>query len=190
MRTKDEEKIEALFQATVNLVNEIGFAASSVSKIAKEAQVSPATLYVYYKNKEDLLVSTYVAIKRELSQAVLQDFDESRPIRDTLRLVWRNLFDHISRHLDHFRYMEQFGNSPYTDRVDHSMLERFLEPLFRVVQRGIDEKIIKNVDRDILGVFIWHPVMVLANPRHCKSFEITDENIEDAFTMSWDAIKL
>jgi AcrR family transcriptional regulator len=190
MRTKDEEKIAALFQATVKLVNEIGFAASSVSKIASEAKVSPATLYVYHKNKEDLLVSTYVAIKRELSRAVLQDFDEDRPIRDTLRLVWRNLFNHIASHLDHFRYMEQFGNSPYTDLVDHTILERFLEPLFRVVQRGIDEKIIKDVDRDILGVFIWHPVMVLANPRHCKSFQITDKNIEDAFTMSWDAIKL
>jgi AcrR family transcriptional regulator len=190
MRTKDAEKIEALFQATVKLVNEIGFAACSVSKIANEAQVSPATLYVYYKNKEDLLVSTYVAIKRELSQSALRDFDASRPIRDTLRLVWRNLFDHISSNLDHFRYMEQFGNSPYTELVDHSILERFLTPLFRVVQRGIDEKIIKDVDRDILGVFIWHPIMVLANPHHCKSFEITDKNIEDAFTMSWDAIKL
>jgi AcrR family transcriptional regulator len=190
MRTKDEEKIEALFQATVKLVNEIGFAASSVSKIAKEAQVSPATLYVYHKNKEDLLVSTYVAIKRELSRAVLQNLDEDRPIRDTLRRVWYNLFNHISSHLDHFRYMEQFGNSPYTDLVDHTILERFLEPLFRVVQRGIDEKIIKDVDRDILGVYIWHPVTVLANPRHCKSFKITAKNIEDAFTMSWDAIKL
>jgi AcrR family transcriptional regulator len=190
MRTKDEEKIAALFNATVKLVNEIGFAASSVAKIAGQANVSPATLYVYYENKEALLVSTYVEIKREMSRAALQDLNEERPIRDTLRLVWNNLFDHISHNLDHFRYMEQFGNSPYTDLIDHGILERFLEPLFRVVQRGIDEKIIKDVDRDILGVFIWFPVMVLANPRHCKSFEITDKNIEDAFTMSWDAIKL
>ena len=51
MRTKCEEKQEALFEATVKLVNEIGFAASSVAKIAKEANVSAATLYIYYKNK-------------------------------------------------------------------------------------------------------------------------------------------
>jgi AcrR family transcriptional regulator len=190
MRTKDEEKIAALFEATVKVVNEIGFAASSVSKIAKEAKVSPATLYVYYENKEALLVSTYVAIKRELSEVVLRDFDETRPIRDTLRLIWRNLFEHISNHLDYFRYMEQFSNSPYTELVDHATLEGFFEPLFRVIQRGIAEKIIKNVNRDTLGVFIWQPVLVLANPRLCKHFEITEKNIEDAFTMAWDAIKL
>ena len=64
MRTKDDVKQEALVEATVKLVNQIGFAASSVAKIAKEAGVSPATLYIYYKNKEDLLVSTYVEIKK------------------------------------------------------------------------------------------------------------------------------
>ncbi len=189
MRTKDDDKIEALFQATIKLVNEIGFVASSVSKIAKEAKVSPATLYVYYENKEALLVSTYVEIKRGLSQAVLRDFDESRPIRDILRRVWFNMFAQISSHLDYFRYAEQFANSPYADLVDKASLERFFEPLFRVIQRGIDQKIIKDVDKNILTVFIWHPIMVLANPHHCRSFEITDDNIEEAFTMAWDAIK-
>ena len=63
MRQKDELKQDAIIHATVRLVNEIGFAASSVSKIAKAANVSPATIYIYYKNKEDLLVSTYISIK-------------------------------------------------------------------------------------------------------------------------------
>ena len=50
MRTKDDQKKEALFKATIKLVNEIGFASSSVSKIAKEANVSPSTIYVFFKN--------------------------------------------------------------------------------------------------------------------------------------------
>ena len=58
MRTKDEFKQDALLKATIKLVNEIGFVSSSVSKIAKEAEISPATIYIYYKNKEDLLIST------------------------------------------------------------------------------------------------------------------------------------
>ena len=58
MRTKDEGKQDAIIKATIKLVNEIGFVSSSVAKIAKEANVSPATIYVYYQNKEDLLIST------------------------------------------------------------------------------------------------------------------------------------
>ncbi|MBU0970455.1 MAG: TetR/AcrR family transcriptional regulator; helix-turn-helix transcriptional regulator [Proteobacteria bacterium] len=48
------------------------FAASSVSKIAKEAGVSPATIYVYHKNKEDLLVSTYIEIKKNMGLAMIE----------------------------------------------------------------------------------------------------------------------
>ena len=75
MRVKDQDKQTALFEATVKTVNEMGFVAASVSKIAKEANVSPATLYVYYDNKEDLLVSTYIEIKKNFSRAILKDFD-------------------------------------------------------------------------------------------------------------------
>jgi AcrR family transcriptional regulator len=77
VRIKDDIKQEALFEATVKLVNKIGFAASSVSKIAKEACVSPATIYVYHKNKEDLLVSTYIQIKKNIGSAIHEDFDDS-----------------------------------------------------------------------------------------------------------------
>ena len=75
MRVRDENKQRALMEAAITVVNEIGLASSSVSKIAKEAGVSPATIYIYHKNKEDLLVSTYVQIKRDLAEAFLGTYN-------------------------------------------------------------------------------------------------------------------
>lgn len=190
MRTKDDRKQEALFLATIKLVNQIGFAASSVSKIAKEAGVSPATLYVYFDNKEDLLVSTYVEIKLSMGAAILEGFDEERPIRDIFQKVWQNTFVYVSANKDEFRYAEQFANSPYSDQVDKVKIQESFEPLLQVVQKGIDQKIIKDVSLDIFGAFMFHPVMVLANPSHCKTFEATKENVEMAFAMAWDAVRL
>ncbi len=190
MRTRDNEKQKALFRATVKLINEIGFAASSVSKIAKEAGVSPATMYVYYKNKEDLLVSTYMDIKQNLSNAMLERFDETRPIRDTFQTVWFNMFEYISRHPESFQFTEQFAHSPYGLEVDKEEIENYFAPLIQVLQRGIDEKIIKNVDFDILTAFMFYPIMVLANTKLCAHLELSPDNIETAFNMAWDAIKL
>lgn len=190
MRTKDEGKQAALFEATVKLVNEIGFAASSVSKIAKEADVSPATIYVYYKNKEDLLVSTYVEIKRNLSRAILKEFDESQPIRDILKGVWFHMFAYISKNSSYFQFAEQFSNSPYNELVNKEDVEKYFEPLIRVIQRGIELKIIKDVHPDILAAFIFYPVMVLSNSRLCRNLKLGPDTVETAFTMAWDAIKL
>lgn len=190
MRTKDEQKREALFEATVKLVNEIGFASSSVSKIAKEAVVSPSTIYVFFKNKEDLLVSTYLEIKRNMAEALLEDFDDKRPIRDIMRSVWYSIFDYISNNPEYFEYIEQFANSPYESLVDKEALDRYFIPILGAMERGIEQKIIKDVKRDLLSAFMWSPISRLANPRLCHGLDLNDDDLETAFTMAWDAIKL
>lgn len=189
MRTKDDGKQAALFEATVKLVNEIGFSASSVSKIAREAGVSPATIYVYYKNKEALLVSTYIDIKKDLSHAILDDFDSTLPIRDALKNVWFNLFQYISGHPEYFQYMEQFANTPFSSLVNKEEVEQYFRPVLKVLQQGIEQKIIKNVSFDILKAFVFHPIMVLSNTRLCQDFELNEDNIDTAFSLAWDAIR-
>lgn len=190
MRVKDEIKQEALFKATVKLVNEIGFASSSVAKIAKQAGISPATVYIYYKNKEDLLVSTYMDIKREYTQTMLKGFDDSLPIRDIIRKVWFNLFDYIANRPEDFHFTEQFANSPYYDLVDMEEINQMLLPIVQVIQRGIEQKIIKDVKFDIIAAFGFFPIYTLANPKLCVQFEKSELDIETAFTLAWDAIKL
>ena len=190
MRTKDVKKKEALFEATVKLVNEIGFASSSVSKIAKEANVSSSTIYVFFENKEDLLVSTYVELKRRMSDALLDDFDDKLPIRDIIKGVWFSTFKYISNNLKYYDYLEQFANSPYSSLVDREILEKEFAPIIRVIERGIEQKIIKNVDLHILTAFLYNPISRLANPRLCQGLEMNEQDLEIAITMAWDAIKL
>lgn len=190
MRTKDEQKKEALFKATVKLVNEIGFASSSVSKIAKEASVSSSTIYVFFKNKEDLLVSTYMELKHKLSEALLRDFDDTLPIRDIIKGTWFRTFEYISNNLDDYDYIQQFASSPYSSLVDKEALEKEYMPIISAFKRGIDQKIIKDVDMNLLGAFIFNPIERLANPRLCHDLEMDEPNLEMAFSMAWDAIKL
>lgn len=189
MRFKDEDKQEALFKATIKVVNEIGFASSSVAKIAKEAGISPATIYIYYKNKEDLLVSTYVDIKINLSQALIKDFDHSQPIRDIFRKIWMNGFAYVSKHREQFNFTEQFANSPFSELVNKAELEKYFESLAAVFQRGVREKILKDVDFELFQIFVFHPMMILSNKRLCSQVKLTEENIDRAFNMAWDAIK-
>ena len=176
--------------ATITVVNDIGFAASSVAKIAQSAGVSPATLYVYFKNKDDLLVSTYLEIKQGMGAAMLEGFDEDLPVHDIFRRVGNNTFAYVRENQAEFRYAEQFSNSPYSEQVNKLRVPESFEPLLRVIRKAIDQKIIKDVSLDVIGAFLLHPIMVLANPNHCKAFEATGENIEMAFRMAWDALRL
>lgn len=190
MRIKDELKQAAIIKATVKLVNEIGFVSASVAKIAKEANVSPASIYVYYKNKEDLLVSTYLDIKKQLSEAMLVDYDESRPVRDIFETMWLNTFRFISKNKALFQFAEQFSNSPYSGLVDPKEVDKYYKPMTHVLKRGIKQKIIKDVHHDMLTAFIFYPIAYLSNPRLCRKIKLTNKNVKSAFNLAWDAIKL
>ena len=48
---------EVILHATAKIMNEKGFAKSSISEIAKEAGVKDPVIYQYFKGKEDLLFS-------------------------------------------------------------------------------------------------------------------------------------
>ena len=190
MRNKDLQKQDAIINAAVELVNEIGFASSSVSKIAKKANVSPATLYIYYENKEDLLVSTYVELKKKMSRQLLKGFDENKPLRDIFYTVWKNAFEFIAENRSFYKYSEQFANSPYTELVNHDLLEKHFEPLLNILKKGIEQKVIKDVPFEILTAFMFYPATVISNSKMCAGVELNDELIETSFGLAWDAIKL
>lgn len=189
MRIKDEEKRRALFEATIKVVHELGFASSSVSKIAKEAGVSPSTLYIYHKNKEDLLAATYMEVKRAMGQILGGEFNESTPVYDVLQPVWRQMFEYTIAKPLHYRYVEQFTNSPYMALIDQTDLQQYSCSILQVIQRGIEQKIIKDVDQSFLAAFLFHPIPFLANARIQQGRVMTEAEIKTAFTMAWDAIK-
>ena len=149
VRYKDEQKKESIIKATIMLVNDIGFVSSSVSKIAKEANVSPATIYIYFKNKEDLLVCTYIEIKKKIGKALLKDFDDTLSIRDILLRTWKNGFFFMSENQDLLQFTEQFSYSPYGELVDKKEVEKYFEPIVKVLQTAIEQEIIKNVSAKI-----------------------------------------
>lgn len=188
MRHKDDAKKAALSRSVVATVNELGFASSSIQKIAKRAGVSPATLYVYHENKEDLLVSTYLELKQELSDRLMADFTAQRPLREALGDYWRALFDYVSEHPDRYRFMDQFSSSPLMSRVDPEVLEAPYLPLYAGLETGIEMGVVRPLPRPTLLAFILAPAVFLAQSRLGTSFEASPANIRAAFDVAWDAV--
>ena len=59
MRNKNEDKHQRILDAAVKVFARKGFYQSKVSEIAKTAGVADGTIYLYFKNKEDLLISVF-----------------------------------------------------------------------------------------------------------------------------------
>ena len=72
MRQKDEDKQRRIKEAMVNLILREGIDGTSVSKIAREAGVSAATIYVYYDSKEAMLAEVFREYSRQPYQYVMR----------------------------------------------------------------------------------------------------------------------
>lgn len=59
MGKKKGPKYEQIIEAAVKVIAKNGYHQAQVSKIAKEAGVADGTIYLYFKNKEDILISLF-----------------------------------------------------------------------------------------------------------------------------------
>lgn len=59
MARRTSEKYDAILEAAIRVMAEYGYHRAQVSKIAKEAKVADGTIYLYFENKEDLLISIF-----------------------------------------------------------------------------------------------------------------------------------
>ena len=74
--SKNEDKHQRIINAALKVFAKKGFYNSRVSEIAKEAEVADGTIYLYFKNKDDILISVFETemvkmisnMKKELSK--------------------------------------------------------------------------------------------------------------------------
>jgi len=191
MRHKDKNKRDAIFRATVQLLNEVGFADISMSKIARHANVSPSTIYVYFDSKDDMLRKLYLDVKEKMSRQMTQHLDESISIKDAHRWIMRDLLDFILNNKDYFLFMEQFTSSPMVDKLclrDASAVT--IGSLHEFIERGKREKLFKPFDNLLLLSYCYFPIVRLAQAHFNQESEVTEESLDAVIQMSWDAIKV
>ncbi|MCD6571621.1 MAG: TetR/AcrR family transcriptional regulator [Deltaproteobacteria bacterium] len=82
---KGEEKYKAILKAAKGVFAREGFYNSKVSEIAKEARVADGTIYLYFKNKEDILISLFEEELTRIIKLVKGELEQVSDPRDKLR---------------------------------------------------------------------------------------------------------
>lgn len=90
---KDEKKHQRILKAAVKVFAEKGFYSSRVSEIAKEANVADGTIYLYFKNKDDILISLF---EEEFGQIVENMRKELEKGKDPLQKIRLFAIMHLS----------------------------------------------------------------------------------------------
>lgn len=149
MVKRDKPKYKQIIDAAVIVIAENGYHQAQVSKIAKEANVADGTIYLYFKNKEDILISVFrekMAIFVDNVQIILnQDIDTSEKL---LKMI-DNHFQVLNedRNLAIVTQLElRQSNKELRFRINE-VLKEYLSLLDAILKEGIDkEELNKDLD--------------------------------------------
>jgi len=90
---KSEHKHQKIIQAAIKVFARKGFYNARVSEIAKEAEVADGTIYLYFKNKDDILISLFEEEMRKLINNMKEDLAKQK---DPIEKIRRFASNHLS----------------------------------------------------------------------------------------------
>ncbi|PKP13487.1 MAG: TetR family transcriptional regulator [Bacteroidetes bacterium HGW-Bacteroidetes-3] len=190
-RTKSNEKRIALLNATLYLVNNNGFHDAPMSKIAKMAGVSPATIYIYFENKQDLINQLYLENKASFSEAAFKDYAVNLSVKNGFELIWRNIAHYKLNQIEEANFLSQCDNiATMVDEESRQEGLKNLQPLLDLWERGQKEGIIKNISPYLLYAYTIYPLAFLMTMQKRNDFELTETNLSEAFDSAWNTIKI
>jgi AcrR family transcriptional regulator len=168
MRKKDDEKQKNIKKAVIKCILEQGFHGASISKIAKEAGVSPATVYIYYENKDVMLQEIYLEYSEKIFYYLLSNITKDMNGKKLIEILMRGYYDYIHEHEDIFHFVEQFAGCPALSNQCEVM--KGIYSIHNLFDDMKSKKILKNFRNDTLLAVIFSPVKAISI-NHCSSEE-------------------
>jgi len=179
-------------QATLELIAEQGFHGTSMAEIAEKAGVAAGTIYRYFESKEMLISELHRDLEEKISVTLREGYPFEQPLRERFLYLIRELLRYFIKNPLHFRYMEQYFNSPYGISMHRDRLlgksgnHDFLWDIF---EQGIEQQVLKELPKAVLFSLAFGPMIILMRD-HILGFIIMDDVLIKQFTEScWDAIK-
>lgn len=149
MAKRKGQKYEQIIDAAVKVIANNGYHYSQVSKIAKEAGVADGTIYLYFQNKEDILVSLFQEKMGKFIQKIEDEIAGESKIEEKLLIL-------VTMHLQQLEEDHSLAivtqlelrqsNIELRNRINE-VLKGYLKLIDTIILVGIEEEIFsKDLD--------------------------------------------
>ena len=176
MRKKDDEKQKCIKDAVVQTILREGFHGASVAKIAKAAGVSPATVYIYYENKDAMLRDIYEEYSENTMLHLLHNLSDSMTGEEIIAGIIRQYYYFIVENQEIYHFIEQFSSCPALYSTCNERQE--LINLNRLLAELKKKKVLKNFNNDNLSAMLFYPVKSIAE-KNCGSKESVASRLDE-----------
>jgi AcrR family transcriptional regulator len=162
-RREREVRRELAIDAAMAIYEEEGYHAITMEKIAERAELSRAALYLYFKNKEEILVSAIVA-HADYFALLLQEVYDNRQndkgqLLDKMWDCFQKFYEKDPATFTVWQYFHQsdvIGNlSPDLRDILHEAGAKVVALQHKIIEYGIAQKVFIKCDHRTIAEVIW-----------------------------------
>lgn len=189
MRCKDESKVDAIYRATLTLVKDRGLAGITMCDISKEASIATGTLYIYFKNKDELIKALFTECREKSAHYYFDGVNEQQSFEKQMEKLFRNIICYKMKNFEVSAFLEQSYHSPYVDVIDLKKKQKTLNPLYDLIKEGIVNKKIRDTEVQLIISYLFGIVNEMVKKAYFSNKKITDAVIKEVYEMFWSGIK-
>ncbi|WP_160687758.1 TetR/AcrR family transcriptional regulator [Clostridium sp. C2-6-12] len=160
MRIKDGQKEKSIKEAVIRLILREGFHGTSISKIAKAAGVSPATVYIYYENKEVMFQDIYIEYSEEIYEYLLDKLRNVSSGKEFIETLVKEYYSYIKKNDEVFHFIDQFSSCPAL--ISQCLEQKGTRNLINLLEKMKENKILKDFENDNLIAILFSPIKNIA----------------------------
>src|SRR5512133_3376862 len=186
---KTSDKRSEVMQAALELIAARGFHGATMAEIAEKAGVAAGTIYRYFENKDVLITELHRELEERIMAVLQKDYPCRRPLRERFLYLIQSLLRYFIEHPLHFRYMEQYFNSPFgiTMHRDKLLGKSGNPDLVReIFEEGIAQQILKDFPVFVLFSLAFGPMISLLRDHVLGFITLKDDLIERITEACWD----
>jgi AcrR family transcriptional regulator len=195
MRTRDINKENTIREKAIEMIVKEGLDGFSMQKLAKAAGVSPATLYIYYKDRDDLITQIATEISHRLMETSLKGLHPKMSFADGMAIQWKNRMEFYLKYPLDVEFIEQIRYTPTYNAIKQTIRKTFGEVLGKFMHNAINRGEVSPLPFEVYWSIAFAPLYQLIK-FHTQGespgndvFVISDELVNQTLQLVLKALK-
>ncbi|OQP63170.1 TetR family transcriptional regulator [Niastella vici] len=195
MRTRDTNKENSIREKAIEMIVKEGLDGFSMQKLARAAGVSPATLYIYYKDRDDLVTQIATDISIRMMDISLRGLHPKMSFAEGMALQWKNRMSFYVQFPTDVEFIEQIRYTPNYNSIKKAIRQNFGDVLGKFMHNAINRGELNPLPFEVYWCIAFAPLYQLlkfnaqGESPATDNFRITDEIVDQTLQLVLKALK-
>ena len=189
MKSKSPEKEEEIYRVVLEITAEVGLAGLRMSTIAKRAGLAHGTVYIYFKNKKDLINQLFKKAKKRATNSIGGYDQLAGNFFESLKLFWIGYITYLINNQKETHFIRQCMASPFLESTSLELSDYSKQQLITFFNKGKANRYIKGLDTELLMSVFSGVAYEIVDKINKGLLVQTDELLADSFDLCWNAIR-